>query len=195
MHKHHIVPKHMGGTDDPSNIVELSIEQHALAHKQLYEQFGHWQDRLAYRALSGQLGKEEIIKEAQGAANRGRKKTEEEIEKLKKSCSERTARWLSNPDLWDATNEKRSATMKKFVRENPEKRINSNVNLNWVGRKHKEETKAKLREINLGKKIPKEVIEKRSATLKAKGPIRRSEETKAKLRAAWIIRKRNKLNG
>ena len=26
-HKHHIIPKHMGGTDDPSN--KLTVEEHA----------------------------------------------------------------------------------------------------------------------------------------------------------------------
>ena len=29
----------MGGTDEPSNIVLLSIEEHAEAHKKLYEEF------------------------------------------------------------------------------------------------------------------------------------------------------------
>ena len=24
-HKHHIIPRHMGGTDDPINLVELTI--------------------------------------------------------------------------------------------------------------------------------------------------------------------------
>ena len=62
-HTHHIVPRHMGGTDDTSNLVKLNIEQHAEAHRQLYEQYGHWQDRLAWKALSGQLGKEDIIKQ------------------------------------------------------------------------------------------------------------------------------------
>jgi hypothetical protein len=28
-HKHHIIPKHMGGTDDLSNIAKLTIEEHA----------------------------------------------------------------------------------------------------------------------------------------------------------------------
>jgi hypothetical protein len=32
IHKHHIIPKHAGGTNDPSNLVELTIEQHAEAH-------------------------------------------------------------------------------------------------------------------------------------------------------------------
>ena len=39
-HKHHIIPKHMGGTDDESNIIELTIEEHAEAHKKLYEENG-----------------------------------------------------------------------------------------------------------------------------------------------------------
>jgi hypothetical protein len=36
-HKHHIIPKHLGGTNEPDNIVEVTIEQHALLHKQLWE--------------------------------------------------------------------------------------------------------------------------------------------------------------
>ena len=39
-HKHHIIPKHMGGTDDPSNLIELSVEEHAEAHKVLFEKYG-----------------------------------------------------------------------------------------------------------------------------------------------------------
>lgn len=51
-HKHHIVPKHAGGTDDPSNLVELTVEEHAEAHRKLYEQYGRWQDKLAWMGLS-----------------------------------------------------------------------------------------------------------------------------------------------
>jgi len=62
-HKHHIVPLHMGGLDEPSNIIELTIEEHALAHKELYEKYGLLEDRLAWKGLSGQIGKEDILKE------------------------------------------------------------------------------------------------------------------------------------
>jgi hypothetical protein len=51
----------MGGSDDPSNLVELTVVDHALAHKQLFEEHGKKQDRLAWLALSGYLSKEEII--------------------------------------------------------------------------------------------------------------------------------------
>lgn len=62
-HKHHIIPKHAGGTDDPSNIIELTIEEHAIAHKKLYEEYKRWQDFLAWKGLSNQITKEEILKE------------------------------------------------------------------------------------------------------------------------------------
>jgi hypothetical protein len=39
-HWHHIIPKHMGGTDDPSNLIELTVEQHAEEHRKLYEKYG-----------------------------------------------------------------------------------------------------------------------------------------------------------
>ena len=43
-HLHHIVPKHMGGTDDPSNLVELAIEEHAEAHRLLWEEHNRKED-------------------------------------------------------------------------------------------------------------------------------------------------------
>jgi len=70
-HKHHIIPKHAGGTDDPSNLVELSTEEHAEAHKKLYEEYGRWQDKIAWLALSERIGREEAIREAQRLANTG----------------------------------------------------------------------------------------------------------------------------
>jgi len=41
----------MGGTDDPSNLVELTVEEHAEAHRKLFEEHGHWQDELAWKGL------------------------------------------------------------------------------------------------------------------------------------------------
>lgn len=52
-HKHHIIPKHMGGTDDESNLIELTVEEHAQAHKFLYELHGKKEDLCAYYMLSG----------------------------------------------------------------------------------------------------------------------------------------------
>lgn len=52
-HKHHIIPRHMGGSDDPNNLIELSIEEHSQAHLKLYEQYGKKEDLCAYYMLSG----------------------------------------------------------------------------------------------------------------------------------------------
>lgn len=32
MEKHHIIPKHMGGTDDESNLILLTVAEHVQAH-------------------------------------------------------------------------------------------------------------------------------------------------------------------
>jgi len=61
-HKHHIIPKHMGGSDDPSNLIELAVEEHAQAHMSLYEQFGKFEDLCAYFMLSGKNKDEEFVK-------------------------------------------------------------------------------------------------------------------------------------
>jgi hypothetical protein len=60
-HKHHIIPRHMGGTDDPSNLIELTPEEHAEAHRKLYEEHGHWQDYVAWQGLAKLASKEEHV--------------------------------------------------------------------------------------------------------------------------------------
>jgi len=59
-HKHHITPRYRGGSDDPSNLVEVSIVQHAMWHFCNYQLWGDDRDRLAFLALSGKVGREEI---------------------------------------------------------------------------------------------------------------------------------------
>ena len=51
----------MGGTDDPSNLVELTPEEHAEAHRKLYEEHGRWQDRVAWIGLAGLATKAEHV--------------------------------------------------------------------------------------------------------------------------------------
>lgn len=90
-HTHHIIPRHMGGSDDPSNLIELTIEEHADAHRLLYEQHGHWQDKVAWQGLLGLIGHEEIMREMydarKGAGNffYGKKHSEESKRKMSES--------------------------------------------------------------------------------------------------------------
>lgn len=87
-HNHHIIPKHMGGTDDPSNLAKVTVEEHMMLHKQLWEEFGYWQDEIAYKGLAGILTNEECIYESIRRSklgntwNIGKKKSEDHKKKL-----------------------------------------------------------------------------------------------------------------
>ena len=61
-HKHHIIPKYAGGTDDEDNLVYLTIEEHANEHKKLYEKYDRWQDKVAWYGLAKMISKEELIR-------------------------------------------------------------------------------------------------------------------------------------
>jgi hypothetical protein len=106
----------MGGSDEPSNIMSLTIEEHADAHRILYEEHGLLEDFLAWKGLSGQMGKEEILKEiyAANARNMVEKRnrngdwapwnagktgiySEESLEKMRKPKSEEHKENLRKP--------------------------------------------------------------------------------------------------
>ena len=79
-HKHHILPKHMGGTNDPSNIIKVNVPLHAFLHKLLWEEHGKLEDKVAYLTLMGLIDKVE--------AHRllvSRPKTEEQKRKISES--------------------------------------------------------------------------------------------------------------
>ncbi len=61
-HKHRIVPGYMGGTYDKDNVVMLTVEEHAEAHKVLYELHGNIEDLRAWQGLAGIVPREELIK-------------------------------------------------------------------------------------------------------------------------------------
>jgi hypothetical protein len=83
-HKHHIIPKHAGGTDDPDNLVELTVEEHAQAHLDLYNKYGNEYDQIAYRMLSGQISVQEATRLSQVEAANKRWTPEARKEQSKK---------------------------------------------------------------------------------------------------------------
>lgn len=89
-HKHHIVPKHMGGSDDPSNLVELSVEEHAEAHRKLWEEHGKIEDFYAWQGLSGIIPKAELIKQLISALNTGREVPPERRKAISEKLTGRT---------------------------------------------------------------------------------------------------------
>ena len=50
-HKHHIVPKHMGGDNSAANLTKLQVKEHRLAHKLLYKIHNKREDYVAYSCL------------------------------------------------------------------------------------------------------------------------------------------------
>ena len=84
-HIHHIVPKHMGGSNDKSNLITLTIEEHAMAHKALYEEHGKKGDYVAWKSLLKQMDEPERQMELSsigGKNNMGKPKSEEHKAKI-----------------------------------------------------------------------------------------------------------------
>ena len=94
-HKHHIIPKHIGGKNDPSNLIELTIPEHAEVHRKLYEEHGRWQDRIAWKTLSGSINFAEATRQAQSMANIG-KKTGRRLEATIENAIKGTEAWTGS---------------------------------------------------------------------------------------------------
>jgi hypothetical protein len=140
-HIHHILPQYLGGTDDPSNLIELTVEAHAEAHRLLYEQHGNWQDYCAWQALSGRIGQEEILRMKQGMANKGKKRTDEQRARYKEAARKRVERHRADGTL-EAANKKRSESHKGKVKS--EEHI-ANWSASRKGHAVSEETREKIR--------------------------------------------------
>lgn len=161
-HKHHIVPRHVGGTNEPSNIIELTIEEHAEAHKLLYEQYGRWQDRVAWQALSKAIPKAEITRLKQSLATKGKKQTEQHIEK-RKMVGEKNPMFGKCGEL-NPMYGKRGVLSPHF------------------GKKHTEETRKKKKNALIGKKLDDLHSKEKAEEIRKKLQRPKSEEHKVKLR-------------
>lgn len=54
----------MGGLDDPSNLIELTVSEHAEAHRLLFEKYGRWEDELAWKGLIGLVPHAEAVRQS-----------------------------------------------------------------------------------------------------------------------------------
>lgn len=60
MHRHHIIPRHMGGDDSEDNLTPpISVALHAEFHRLLWLDFGRSEDFIAWKALAGRITPEE----------------------------------------------------------------------------------------------------------------------------------------
>jgi len=90
-HKHHIIPRHIGGSDDPSNLIELTVEDHAIAHRHLWKMYGRKEDKIAWLCLSKRIDKEDFIRQRCSLGG-SKPQTEEAKIKISKSSKARAMR-------------------------------------------------------------------------------------------------------
>lgn len=135
-HKHHIVPKYLGGTDKRSNLVELSVEEHAEAHRKLYEEHGNWQDFLAWQGLLKLLTTEEcgLVAVKKGYQNSKASMTDREKNSRNGRLSVENKTGLFAPE--------HASLIKKVLQKNIEE---------WRGKHHTNESKCKIGDANRGK--------------------------------------------
>jgi hypothetical protein len=163
--RHHIIPKSLGGTDLPINLVCLTAREHFICHWLLTKMVeGAAQQKMAYackRMMTGHKDsryrvtgrKYELLKQGMNNLLKGRKFTPEWISKLKESAQLRATR-ISDSER----QQRRDAMIQKNKARKGEKRPwmtgeNNNFygkkftgTLNgFYGKKHTEETLTKLR--------------------------------------------------
>lgn len=146
MHRHHIIPKHDGGTNDPDNLVYMTPAEHGEAHRVLFEKYGRWQDKLAMNGLMGNVTTEELRIERVRQAHLGKPGG-----MLGKKHSDETKRKMSIAH----TGSKNPNPMTEQARRN--------ISVAHIGQKRSEETKAKMRASQAARRA-KETPEVRAAT-------------------------------
>lgn len=121
-HTHHLIPKHAGGTDDPENLVRVTIEEHAELHRKLFAEHGRWQDELAWRTLSGQITSAEARIEAVKRALTGKKQTPEHLAKRSNKgkkfgplSKEHKTKFLAAGDIFRSTEQGKDATQRALT--------------------------------------------------------------------------------
>jgi len=204
---HHVLPRSMGGGDEPENLADLTPEEHYVAH-QLLVKMHPSAPRLAVAAAL--MAKRCTGSKAYGwlrrkiaAAMLGRKLAESTIEKLRAlRRSEETRRKISASQLgnkhrlgtkqpleWRA----RMSAMRKGVKRPPfsaewrEKISAANVgSKRRVGKTHTEETKRRISDVQRGRRRDPVAVEKTAAALRGRKRPPFSPEWRANMSAAAL---------
>lgn len=127
LHSHHLIPRHMGGTDEESNLVHgLSITRHAMFHFANWQLWGSRWDYIAWKTLSGQISSEEFSFEMKSAAGKkGSAVTNERYREEKKIWCAKSGR--NQPREVKIANGKKVA---EWLKNNPEESIKARKKAN-----------------------------------------------------------------
>ena len=61
MHRHHILPRYRGGTDDQENLIRVTVKQHAMWHYCNWKLWSDTRDYCAWKGLAGEMSKRQIL--------------------------------------------------------------------------------------------------------------------------------------
>lgn len=184
--KHHIVPKSLGGTDDITNIVNLTAREHLICHILLTKMVtGN-----AYYKMVNALWAMSKLKNRYHQRSNISSRVYEKLKKEHSSVLSEMYKGDKNPFFGkthsDKTKEKMknrivSITTKEIISSRQKDRF-SNISGTFFGKTHSNETKEKIRQSRLGKKDSDEVREKKS--LAGKNRLPATDETRKKLSLA-----------
>lgn len=147
--KHHIIPKHMGGSDSIDNLIELSLDDHYKAHILLSECYNgkYKRENLASAIMiKGYLDNIEVLTEYQksligdGNPNFGKKWDENK----KKLASKRVK------EYWSIQSNKEKIKKPKSDSSKMGKYDKNGQNNPFFGKTHSAETKQKLSKLKKG---------------------------------------------
>lgn len=193
----------MGGSDEESNLVELTVEEHAEAHRVLWEEHGNEYDRIAWLSLTKQIDCAEARILSVIEWNKNRTISNETKQKMSQSMK----KYYSNPeniknqseatkagmkDWWNNLSEEEKQDYKERCSKRPEGWIQPS---GWTYT-HTDEAKAAISIAQKNRKRSKEEIEKIKKTKKERGcgigerNAMANEENRKKVAQSKIGRKR-----
>lgn len=136
-HIHHIVPKHAGGTDDPSNLIKVTISEHAAFHYERWVYLGNDKDKLAWLGLIEVLKTSDIVHTLQVSS--GKRSGEIHRQKLlsdkkyKEKCILSFVQNMKNGHTKEVKNRRIQSQKNTFKRINHQKGSkNSMYGMKWI---------------------------------------------------------------
>lgn len=101
MEKHHIIPRHAGGTDDDTNLVKLTPEEHYFAHLVRWKAYNSRNDFLAVRLIVNGIASKEVMAthfpgERHGKLNSRLAKWKQHIQAFRKDHGWQTPEGVAN---------------------------------------------------------------------------------------------------
>jgi hypothetical protein len=187
--KHHIIPKSCGGSNLKENLVKLTPKEHFICHLLLIRMTeGQFRYKMAY-ALNRMLttnGKQDRYIPTSRKFKKIRLQISNSLKGHSSPMKGRSHSEESKKKMSEIRKGRPSALKGRPKSEETKKKISEAR----TGYKMPDSTKKKLSDANKGKSYSDEYKRKMSEKTKGRGAGRTlSEETKAKLKAAWASRK------